>query len=73
VLIPVAVRRQLGLTEGESELLLNIDETPVQVSTRAQGLARARQIAAKYHKPGEDWTSEFIAERRAEAQRENGQ
>jgi AbrB family looped-hinge helix DNA binding protein len=71
VLIPVAVRRQLGLKEGESDLLLNIDETPIGVSTRAQWLTRAREIAAKYHKPGEDWTAELIAERREEGRRED--
>lgn len=72
VLIPVAVRRQLGLKEGASDLLLNIDETPIGVSTRAQGLARAREILSKYHKPGDDWTSELITERREEARREDG-
>jgi AbrB family looped-hinge helix DNA binding protein len=70
ILIPVAVRRKLGLKEGESDLLLNIDETPVGVSTRAQGLARARQIVAKYHKPGDDWTSELLADRRKEARKD---
>jgi bifunctional DNA-binding transcriptional regulator/antitoxin component of YhaV-PrlF toxin-antitoxin module len=70
ILIPVAIRRQLGLVEGESDLLLNVDETPIAVSTRAQGLARARQALAKYHKPGEDWTAELLAERREEARRE---
>ena len=70
ILIPAAIRRQLGLKEGESDLLLNIDETPVRVSTRAQALARVRQVLAKYHKPGDDWVAELIAERREEARRE---
>jgi AbrB family looped-hinge helix DNA binding protein len=70
VLIPAAIRRRLGLKEGESDLLLNIDETPIRVSTRAQALARVRQALAKYHKPGDDWTAELIAERREEARRE---
>jgi AbrB family looped-hinge helix DNA binding protein len=34
ILIPAAVRRKLGLKEGESELLLDIDETPVRVTIR---------------------------------------
>ena len=72
-MIPVAVRRQLGLKEGASDLLLNIDETPIRVSTRAQALARAREILAKYHKPGDDWTSELLAERREEARREDSE
>jgi len=71
VLIPAAVRRQLGLKEGESELLLDIDETPVRVSTRRQALARARQVLANYHKPGDDWTAELLTERKDDATREN--
>jgi hypothetical protein len=65
VLIPVSIRRQLGLKEGESDLLLEIDETPVVgVSMRAQGLVRARAITAKFHKPGDDWAAERCQEAR---------
>ena len=71
ILIPVAIRRSLGLIEGESELLLNIDETPISVSTRAQGLARARAIVARHRKPGDDWTAELLSERRQEAAKED--
>jgi AbrB family looped-hinge helix DNA binding protein len=71
VLIPAAVRKQLGLKEGESELLLEVDETHVRVSTRRQALARARQVFAKYHKPGDDWTSELLADRKDEARTED--
>lgn len=67
VLIPAAIRRQLGLIEGESDLLLNIDETPIGVTTRAQVLVRVRQTLAKYHNPGDDWVAELLAERREEA------
>lgn len=67
MLIPVAVRRKLGLKEGESDLLLNVDETPVGILSRAQALAKARVVLAKYHKPGDDWTAELLAERREEA------
>jgi len=64
------VRRQLGLKEGESDLLLDVDETPVRVSTRRQALERARQVLMKYHKPADDWTAELLAERKDEARRE---
>lgn len=67
VLIPVAVRRQLGLKEGESDLLLYIDENPVRVGTRAQALARLQAAAARVAKPGESWSEELIADRRREA------
>lgn len=71
ILIPSAIRRRLGLKEGESDLLLNIDETPVRVTTRAQALTRVRQALAKYHNPGDDWVAELIQERREEARLED--
>ncbi len=67
--MPAAVRRKLGIKEGESSVLLDIDETPVRVSTRAQALARIRAELAKLHGPGEDWTAELLNERREEVQR----
>ena len=73
VLIPVAVRRQLGLKEGESDLLLYIDENPVRVGTRAQALARLQAAAARFAKPGESWSQELIEERRREAERETAE
>jgi AbrB family looped-hinge helix DNA binding protein len=73
VLIPAAVRRKLGLKEGESEVLLDVDETPIKVTTRRQRLERARAILRKYHKPGEDWTAELLADRREESRREDAE
>ncbi len=70
VLIPVAIRRQLGLKEGESDLLLHFDEQPVRITTRAQAVARIQAAAAKYAKPGESWSEELIADRRREVEAE---
>lgn len=67
LLLPAAVRRKLGIKEGESSVLLDIDETPIRVSTRAQALARIRAELAKFHRPGDDWTAELLRERRQEA------
>jgi AbrB family looped-hinge helix DNA binding protein len=67
VLIPAAVRRKLGLKEGESDLLLKIDETPVRVTTRAQALRRVQKWAARYAPQGRSVSQEFIEERRREA------
>ncbi len=66
VLIPVAVRRKLGLKEGESDVLLNIDETPIRVTTRAQAIIRLQDATAKYGQPDELWSEELIEERRRE-------
>ena len=72
ILIPASVRRQLGLKAGESELLLNIDETPVGVTTRAQALARIQKWAASYAASGRVFSEELIEERRKEAAKEFG-
>jgi bifunctional DNA-binding transcriptional regulator/antitoxin component of YhaV-PrlF toxin-antitoxin module len=71
ILLPVAIRRRLGLKDGESHLLLNVDETPVGVTTRAQGLARAQAILSKYGSASERWSEELLAERRDEQRRED--
>lgn len=71
ILIPVAVRRKLGLKEGKSELLLNIDHGSVDVTTRAQALAEVQKWAAQYAKPGRSISDELIKERRREAARES--
>ncbi len=71
VMIPKAVRRKLGLKEGESTLLLKFDETPVSVSTPEQALARFQGILAQYGPPGEIWSEALSEERRHEAEQEN--
>ena len=70
VLIPAAVRRKLGLLEGKSELLLDIDERPIKVSTRAQAVADFQRWAAQYATPGRLMSEELIEDRRSEASQE---
>ncbi len=72
VLIPAAIRRKLGLKDGQSDLLLDIDETPIRATTRAQALVRLQSAAARYGEPGELWSEELIAERRREAEQGGG-
>ena len=57
---------------GKSDLLLNIDETPVVVTTRAQALKRVQEWAARSIKPGRRVSEEFLRERRRDAAREFG-
>ena len=77
ILIPVAIRRRLGLKAGEYEVLLGIADTqPVVVSTRAQALERAQAILSRYagsnRQPGGALISEeLIAERKEEARLES--
>lgn len=70
ILIPSAIRRSLGLIDGESDLLLHIDETPVRVTTRAQAVAEAQRVLATYGPPTELWSEALIAEREQEARKE---
>ena len=71
ILIPAAVRRQLKLTAG-TEVLLRVDDTGIQMSTREQSLARIRAELRRYiPADGRLLSEELIEERRAEAEREN--
>jgi AbrB family looped-hinge helix DNA binding protein len=72
ILIPAAIRRQLRLVEGESQVLLRVDDTGgIQVSTRQQALDRVRAELRKYIPEGSDIVGEFLAEKRAESARED--
>ena len=70
VLIPVAVRRQLGLKEGKSDLPLHIEDGSVGASTRLQAVRKAQKWAAQFAKPGRLMSGELIEDRRKEAARE---
>lgn len=72
ILIPVAVRRRLGLKEGESDVLLEVgDEQPIVVSARSQALKNAQALLRSYTAGRRRLVSEeLIAERRREARRE---
>jgi AbrB family looped-hinge helix DNA binding protein len=67
ILIPAAIRRRLGLTDGESELLLEVDETPIRLTTRAQAVQRLQDAVARYGEPNELWSEELIRDRRRDA------
>jgi len=70
-LIPASVRRQLGLSAG-SQVLVKVEESgTLQVTSRAQALARVREEIRKYIPAGQDLAGELIRDRRAETEREN--
>jgi len=71
ILIPVEVRRQLGLKEGESTVLVRVDQTGLEVGTRRQVIERSREILRQYIPEGSDLAAELIEERRREAERED--
>ncbi|MGP8245746.1 MAG: AbrB/MazE/SpoVT family DNA-binding domain-containing protein [Bryobacteraceae bacterium] len=71
ILIPAAIRRRLGLSEG-SQVIVKLDESgALQVTSRSQALADVRQEIRKYIPAGRDLVEELIADRRAEAERED--
>jgi len=72
ILLPVSVRKLLNIREGESDLLLEFNEsTPaITLETRDRALARIRERLAKYIPAGTSLSEELLADRRAEAARE---
>lgn len=70
ILIPVVVRRRLGLSEG-SQVLVKVEESgALQVTSRSQALAKVREEIRKYIPAGQDLAGELIRDRRAEVERE---
>lgn len=71
VLIPEAVRRQLHLVEGETDLIMTVDEAGIAMHTRLQAIKRVQAELRKYVPEGSDVVGEFLAERRREAAEED--
>jgi AbrB family looped-hinge helix DNA binding protein len=71
ILIPAAVRRHLGLSEG-AQVIVKVEESgAIQITSRFQALAKARQEIRKYIPAGRDLAEELIRDRRAEVERED--
>ena len=69
VVIPVKVRRALGLRSGE-ELIFDIGDDEFTVTTMRARIARAQKLVRKQIKQGTSLVDELIAERRAAARKE---
>lgn len=71
VVIPKALREQLGLHEGD-EMIAEIEDGRLVLSTKAARLKRAQALIGKYcpAQPGESVVDEFLAERRKAAETE---
>ena len=69
ILIPANVRRILDIRDGDSDLLLTVDEAKrsITVETRDQALARIRVRLARYIPEGTMLSEELLADRREEA------
>jgi AbrB family looped-hinge helix DNA binding protein len=72
LVIPEEIRQELGLNEGEP-VSLEIVDGELRIMSVQEGIRRAQERAHKYIIPGKSVVDEFIAERRAEAAREEAE
>ncbi len=68
-LIPAEMRQALGL-QADEPLRLSVVNGELRIISRREGIRRAQAIVAKYKQPGVRVVDDFIAEKRAEAERE---
>ena len=68
ILVPIEVRRQLGLSEGAT-VIVKIDETSgaLEIKSRLQVLEEVRKRLRQYIPAGSDLAGELIREREVEA------
>jgi AbrB family looped-hinge helix DNA binding protein len=71
VVVPADIRTQLGVEPGKWLGFL-VEDGVVQIMSISEGVRRAKAVTARHVKrrPGRSIVDEFIAERRAEAERE---
>lgn len=72
LLIPVRLRHRLGLTPGTQVTLVTAESGTLAVRSRVAARRAAQAYFTGLRRPGELWSEELIAERRAEAKREYG-
>lgn len=71
ILLPVALRRKLKLVEGESTLILRVDDGSVELTTPQAAIAWVQREVQKHIPAGTPLSSELIADRRREAAAED--
>jgi bifunctional DNA-binding transcriptional regulator/antitoxin component of YhaV-PrlF toxin-antitoxin module len=72
LLLPVNVRRILKIRDGETDLVVRVDEErrSLTVETREDALVRARARVAQYVPAGTMLSEELMADRREESANE---
>ena len=68
--LPVELRRSLQIEIGES-VILQLDGEAVKLKSIRQAVKEAQELVAQYDPEGKLSVDNFIAERRAEAKRED--
>jgi AbrB family looped-hinge helix DNA binding protein len=69
VLIPAAIREEMGFAPGES-LLIDVEDGVLRIESYRARIRRIQREIAQFAKPGILASDELIAERREEARRE---
>ena len=69
IVIPAAIREELGFAPGDT-LLMDVEDGVLRIESYPARIRRIQQEFAPYVKPGILASDELIAERREEARRE---
>jgi len=69
IVIPAAIRQQLGVKPGDS-ILMDVEDSVLKLESYPSRIARIQRELAQYIAPGVSLADELVAERRAEARRE---
>ena len=69
VVIPAAFRKALGINAGD-EVVLQIEDDELRITTFKRRVQRAQRLVRKYVKPGISLVDELIAERHEAARNE---
>ena len=69
LLIPAQFRKKLGVDE-DGHVLMRIENDELRVTSRRQALRQVQDLVARYVPAGESLVDSLIADRRAEAARE---
>ncbi|MCU1272311.1 MAG: Transcriptional regulator, AbrB family [Acidobacteriaceae bacterium] len=69
LVIPASFRKALGINPGD-EVILQLDDDELRITTMKRRVERAQRHVRKYVKPGTSLVDELIAERREAARNE---
>lgn len=69
IVIPAAIRRELGLKAGET-ILMDVEDGVLRIESYPARIRRIQESLKQFIKPGRLLSDELIADRREEARRE---
>lgn len=69
LVIPAAMRRELGIGAGDT-VLVSVDDGELRVRSLASAIARAQSLVRRYVPEGVSLVDQLISDRREEAGRE---